>query len=84
MPDVGYVAAPHLVWALDRELAVQSILDSWSLNRGLFVSVRTGCVLTRFSSRISRGTRKTANRHIILAQHAQDVATAGRAPALAE
>ncbi len=83
-PDVGDVAAPHLIGALSGELAVQPVRDIWSLNRSLLVCVRAWLLADQAQLTHQPTHTKTANADAILTQHTQNAATASRASTLVE
>src|SRR5690606_23591828 len=71
-PDVGDVAAPHLIGALSGELAVQPVRDIWSLNRSLLVCVRAWLLADQAQLTHQPTHTKTANADAILTQHTQN------------
>ncbi len=71
-PNVGDVAAPHLVRALDSEIAVQSIRDIRALNCCLLICVRARLLADEAQLTHQPAHTETADRHAFLAQHAQD------------
>ncbi|MCY1242143.1 hypothetical protein D9M72_550860 [compost metagenome] len=83
-PDIGDVATPDLIGMLGRELAVQPVRDVRAFNRGLLVSVRAWLLADQTQLTHQPTHAKTANRHAVFAQHAQNAAAAGRASTLAE
>jgi hypothetical protein len=83
-PDVGDVAAPHLIGLFGGELAVQPVWDIWPLNRSLLVCVRAWLLADQAQLAHQPTHAKTANAYAILAQHAQDAATARRSSTLVE
>ncbi|MDT4885025.1 hypothetical protein FQZ97_1212190 [compost metagenome] len=83
-PDVGDVATPDLIGALDSEFAVQPVRDIRAFDRSLLVGVRARLFADQAQFTHQPTHAKTTNRHAVLAQHAEDAAAAGRAPTLAE
>ncbi|MOA07282.1 hypothetical protein D3C78_1269700 [compost metagenome] len=83
-PDIGDVATPHLVGALDNELAVQPVRDIRALYRGLLVGVRPRLLADQPQLTHQPTHAETADFHAVFAQHAEDAAAAGRASTLAE
>ncbi len=83
-PDIGDVATPHLVGALDSELAVQPVRDIRALYRGLLVGVRPRLLADQPQLSHQPTHTETTDCHAVFAQHAEDAAAAGRASTLAE
>ena len=83
-PDVGDVAAPHLIGALSGELAVQPVRDIWPLNRSLLVCVRAWLLADQAQLAHQPTHAKAANAYAIFTQHAQNASATSRSSTLVE